>query len=218
MPYVPSEKTVPPAEDRKVLDPYIFALVERMKTVSSENELGSLRPLIGALSDKIKEVAEKYNYWGAFAGELNYSIHTIFLELIPDVRYWVMAISTGWQNRIGNLFNAFPLDEIEEYHEDVRDEIPFGNPKKGDLIFKHLSEWVMVRVAVRTASDNSRDSSDIISGVFRHLDTEFYRRVGIPYEDKQIVKSGDVPAYKRWISKVIGEGSYDAWLKSISGK
>jgi hypothetical protein len=34
-----------------------------------------------------------------------------------------------------------------------------------------------------------------LTGVFRNVGDEFYRRVAAPYEDEQIGKNGDVPAY-----------------------
>lgn len=35
-----------------------------------------------------------------------------------------------------------------------------------------------------------------VTGTFQNIAQEFYRRVGVPYEEKQIVKSGDVDLYK----------------------
>jgi hypothetical protein len=34
-----------------------------------------------------------------------------------------------------------------------------------------------------------------VTGVFKNVADEFYRRVGVPYEDKQIAKNGDVALY-----------------------
>jgi len=36
-----------------------------------------------------------------------------------------------------------------------------------------------------------------ITGVFKNIADEFYRRVAAPYEDAQIAKNGDVPAYEK---------------------
>jgi hypothetical protein len=35
-----------------------------------------------------------------------------------------------------------------------------------------------------------------VSGVLKNVNDEFYRRVAVPYEDKQIAKNGDVPEYE----------------------
>ncbi|MBI1888965.1 MAG: hypothetical protein HYS15_03505, partial [Candidatus Spechtbacteria bacterium] len=42
----------------------------------------------------------------------------------------------------------------------------------------------------------------IVTGVFKNIADEFYRRVGIGYEDKQIKKSGDVDLYKEYIDEI----------------
>jgi hypothetical protein len=36
-----------------------------------------------------------------------------------------------------------------------------------------------------------------VTGVFKNVADEFYRRVAAPYEDEQIAKNGDVPLYER---------------------
>jgi len=78
---------------------------------------------INALAEKIKTVAAVYDYDGAFAGLLNYSVTTLALRVIPARRYWAIAL---------------------------------------------------------------------LSGVFHNIADEFYRRYGVPYEDEQIEKNGDV--------------------------
>lgn len=37
-----------------------------------------------------------------------------------------------------------------------------------------------------------------VVGVFKNVADEFYRRVGVPYEDKQVAKSGDLPLYEKY--------------------
>ena len=59
MPYVPSEKTDPPAEDRKILD-----------------------PIAKEAAEAIAAVAKKYSYIGAFLGETNFFI-TRLLNHLP---------------------------------------------------------------------------------------------------------------------------------------
>lgn len=41
-----------------------------------------------------------------------------------------------------------------------------------------------------------------VSGVFKNIADEFYRRVGVPYEDKQIKKSGDVDLYEEFAREI----------------
>jgi hypothetical protein len=37
-----------------------------------------------------------------------------------------------------------------------------------------------------------------VTGVFKNIADEFYRRVAAPYEDRQIAKNGDVPLYETY--------------------
>lgn len=78
MPYVPSEKTIPSAEDRKVLG-----------------------PLAKQVAEAIAQVAKKYNYKGAFLGEMNFFTTRLMQELpialmktgeaASELRYWMQA-------------------------------------------------------------------------------------------------------------------------------
>lgn len=36
-----------------------------------------------------------------------------------------------------------------------------------------------------------------VTGVLENVKTEFYRRLGVPYEDEAIEKNGDVPEFER---------------------
>jgi hypothetical protein len=40
------------------------------------------------------------------------------------------------------------------------------------------------------------------TGVFKNIADEFYRRVGVPYEDKQIAKNGDVDLYLEYAEEI----------------
>ena len=41
-----------------------------------------------------------------------------------------------------------------------------------------------------------------VIGVFKNIADEFYRRLGLPYEDKQIKKSGDVDLYEEFSDEI----------------
>lgn len=45
-----------------------------------------------------------------------------------------------------------------------------------------------------------------LTGVFKNIADELYRRVGAPYEDEQIAKNGDVGAYQGFAERLRGEG------------
>ena len=40
-----------------------------------------------------------------------------------------------------------------------------------------------------------------LTGVFKNVADEFYRRVAVPYEDEQIAANGDVPLYATYASR-----------------
>jgi len=41
-----------------------------------------------------------------------------------------------------------------------------------------------------------------VVGVFKNVADEFYRRVAVPYEDRQIATNGDVPLYEVYARKI----------------
>ncbi len=41
-----------------------------------------------------------------------------------------------------------------------------------------------------------------VAGTFKNIADEFYRRVGVPYEDKQITKNGDVDFYSEFSEEI----------------
>jgi hypothetical protein len=199
MPYVKKLKNRISLEDRAVLDPLICPLVGRMRQVKGPEDVTSLLPLVDALADGIKSLDKKYAYFGAFAGELNYSITSIMLDLLPDVRYWVAALTTGWQERTKHNFLVHAPACIEETYLEKK---PAGMPFGTDRMFKYLSEWVAVVLSCRVLPDHTADSIDAVVGVFSHLDTEMYRRIWAPYEEQAIRTNGDLPQYKKWIGKI----------------
>ncbi len=44
-----------------------------------------------------------------------------------------------------------------------------------------------------------------LTGVFKNVADEFYRRVAAPYEDEQIAKNGDLPLYEAFSKKTRNE-------------
>lgn len=42
----------------------------------------------------------------------------------------------------------------------------------------------------------------LVTGTFQNVAQEFYRRVGIPYEEKQIKKNGDVDLYRLFAAEI----------------
>ena len=192
-----------PIKDRERLNPKIFALTGKMRQVKSRVGLLDLGPEIVALTGTISEVAGGYGYEGAFAGELNYSLHMILFDLIPDTRYWVAADITGSLELLLHLFKTTPLHGVQtKYLSEIDgEEIPFGKKEA----FIDIVEWAFLYVAVGAAPDNSRRSRRFIAGVLRHIDTELYRRLWTLYEELQIERNGDVPGYVKWRQVLFGK-------------
>lgn len=202
MPYVAAIDfiTQKPIKDREKLDPYIFSLTGKMRSVSSFEDLYALTPEIDNLADAISEVARDYGYEGAFAGELNYSLHMILFGLFPDVRYWVAADITGSLELLLALFSAHELDDVgSEYRKQVNKNVPFGKVEA----FIDIVEWIFVHLALSAAPDDTRRTKRFILGVFRHIDTELYRRLWALYEELQTEKNGDVEGYVQWRIKIL---------------
>jgi len=79
-----------------------------------------LDPLINKLSDEIVKLSKEYNYDGAFAGLLNYSITSLAMRIVNKqfggLRYWQIAILTGTFHNIADEFYrmvAVPYENIQ---------------------------------------------------------------------------------------------------------
>lgn len=202
MPYVAAIDllTKTPVEDRAKLDPHIFALADKMRRARSIQDLKNLAPEIRALTDVIGELAIFYKYEGAFAGELNYSLHMILFAMMPGTRYWIASDITGMLEELLFLFHTSSLtDVVARYRKEMETSIPFGE----DRAFVDILEWAFVHVARHAAPDDRRRTKRFILGVLRHIDTELYRRLWTLYEELQIEKNGDVPGYVLWRGKTM---------------
>lgn len=205
MPYVPSEKTVPPAEDRKILDPIIELVAQEVATRIKNNRLlktvyrgmfldiaielehvvcrgGKLSESVEAkLAFTIYEVANKWGYDGAESGELNYSV-TRIIQRVPQIK-----VERGeWENK----------DEL-----------------------RYWSYAAAVRALI-CASRRTEDFVIDASGVYEDVKDEYKWRVNRPYEAAQIIKSGDcydTPYYTKLVEVVDENGKLightDVYLK-----
>jgi len=45
----------------------------------------------------------------------------------------------------------------------------------------------------------------ILTGTFRNIADEFYRRIAVPYENRQIEKSGDVDMFQEYELEINGD-------------
>ncbi|QQG45716.1 MAG: hypothetical protein HYW89_02245 [Candidatus Sungiibacteriota bacterium] len=196
MPYVPSEKTSPPADDRKTLDPAIEAVAQEAAETITNNLslirvyknifLSVARLLRGLLIDghlstapdaevklaqAIYEVGKKYGYEGAQLGELNYSI-TRFIQRVPQIL------------------------------------VEMGRWKESDEL-RYWSDASMTEALI-CAADVTKEWGLGIGGVFEDIKDEHKERVNKAYEIAQILKSGDcydTPYYSRIVEVVDEDGN-----------
>lgn len=61
-----------------------------------------------------------------------------------------------------------------------------------DGAFAGLLNYSCTRLALATLPARRYWVIALVSGVFHNVADEFYRRFGVPYEDEQIEKNGDV--------------------------
>lgn len=63
--------------------------------------------------------------------------------------------------------------------------------------------YAISRLIGTLALENLRYRSiAVITGVLENVKQEFYRRIAVPYEDKQIEKNTDVPEYENIIGRI----------------
>jgi hypothetical protein len=77
-----------------------------------------------------------------------------------------------------------------------------------DAAFAGLLNYVCTRLALKVVRMQFGHMRywliATVTGVFNNVAAEFYRRVGIPYEEKQILKSGDVDLYGEYFEEIDG--------------
>lgn len=159
MPYVPSKKTDGESNDRIRIDAKVIELsrdiVNRIST-NREILLGYLEEFIkigteliefekysileypakdkdNSLAGVIYDVGKKYNYQGAFLGELNYAITRLIQEVpkelvkqgkqVKELRYFIYAYTVEALVKTTYYFNRSPdMYGIAGVFEDIKDE------------------------------------------------------------------------------------------------
>lgn len=119
------------------------------------------------LASDIFDVAKKYNYKGAWLGELNYSL-TRLIQVVPKK----MVEGGSWKEEFRYWLYAQTVGALEHSASEI-DNKGIHKKKQHDLPWKH--EWVF----------------DGIVGVLHDVKDEYKRRVNTAYEAVQILKSGD---------------------------
>ncbi len=173
-----------------------------MQRVETESGLSALTPYVETLADAINIVTDRHGYFGAFAGELNFSLHTIHLRTFPKInpalpwgmKYVRASHFAGWLEDVIDIFGDFNVEAVSAAYSKKRTSLDGIRP---ELRLAYVTAWAFVEVCARVAPDNSVETRHLIRGVLRHIGTEFYRRAVARYEDKQIAhpNRGDLPEY-----------------------
>lgn len=199
MPYVPSEKTIPPAEDRKIIDAALEPLIQKAADEITNNAslkkiyrrifvevaryaqqmvaAGDVRGVVGddpewGLARAIFDTGAKYGYEGAFLGEFNYAF-TRFIQRVPQIK-----VKQGvWK---------------------MTDELRYW--LYGETV-----------AALVYASRHTEELDIAVDGIFIDIKDEYKWRVNRPYETAQIIKSGDcydTPYYNKPVELVDEDGNH----------
>jgi hypothetical protein len=92
----------------------------------------------------------------------------------PEDRVW-------YEKTINELANALGTAKNNEIMSDMAGDM---NYCISTLIGKVMGKPSYAKIA-------------IITGVLENVKQEFYRRVGVPYEENKIVQNGDIKEYRR---------------------
>jgi len=92
----------------------------------------------------------------------------------PEDRVW-------YEKHINELANALGIAKNNEIMSDMAGDM---NYCISTLISRIMDKPSYAKIA-------------IITGVLENVKQEFYRRVGVPYEENKIVQNGDIKEYRR---------------------
>lgn len=200
MPYVPSEKTDGKSDDRIRIDKAVEALaieiveltkgdvrklsriyIEELQHIGRDlasQEKDTVDTLCeGTVAHVVFDVGAKYNYDGAWFGELNYAI-TRLIQVVPriatekgfyssELRYWLYATTAGVLKNVSDYFSN-QVDNADENNQ-----------------------WIYIG----------------LTGIFIDILHEYKRRVNTSYEAAQIIKSGDcyTTPYLTQLAEIVSE-------------
>jgi hypothetical protein len=77
---------------------------------------------------------------------------------------------------------------------------------EADAAFAGLLNYACTRLALKVARQQFGPLRywliAIIVGTFKNIADEFYRRLGQPYEDRQMARSGDLDVYAEYLAEI----------------
>jgi hypothetical protein len=202
MPYVPSEKSEPKAQDRKIIDAAVEPMA-KAATMAISSNLSLIETYCEVfravatwlnyfrtgpkhvsnwprgpeyrLAQAIWDTGATYEYEGAYLGELNYAM-TRFIQRVPR-----MKVEAGeWKDEFRYWLYAATVE------------------------------------ALTHAAAETLDWGAGVSGVFTDIKDEYKRRVNTSYEAAQILKNGDcydTPYYTKLVEVVDDRGNHVGYIE-----
>jgi len=83
--------------------------------------------------------------------------------------------------------------ELDKHIEEIAEAIKKMAAEEGyDGAFAGFLNYTCTRLALKVIPARRYWAIALITGVFKNIADEFYRRYGAPYEEEQIKKNGDV--------------------------
>jgi len=83
--------------------------------------------------------------------------------------------------------------ELDKHIEEIAEAIKKAAVEQGyDGAFAGFLNYTCTRLALKVIPARRYWAIALITGVFKNIADEFYRRYGAPYEEEQIKKNGDV--------------------------
>ncbi len=206
MPYVPSKKTVPSAEDREIINPVVERLAQRvaMSVVKNLDLMKEYRRVFVRVANDLHTILTNPNIFGP--GDLEWNLaRTIYKT---GAKYGYECAELGEFNyAITRFIQRVPQIKVAR-----------GDWKESD----ELRYWLYANTvsALVYASRHTEDLDIGLDGVFIDIKDEYKWKVNRPYEAAQIIKSGDcydTPFYTRLVEMVDENGKVightDIYLK-----
>ena len=96
------------------------------------------------------------------------------------------------------------LDNLIEQLADavVSEAAEYADPGAFAGLLNYTCTCLALKVARRRCGQMRYWLIALLTGVFQNMADEFYRRVGAPYENRQMAKNGDVPLFQEYLKEI----------------
>jgi hypothetical protein len=97
--------------------------------------------------------------------------------------------------------------ELDGYIDQLAEGIVrLAQEQPGDGAFAGLLNYACTRLALQVARQRFGPMRywliALLTGIFKNIADEFYRRIGEPYENRQMARNGDVDLYEEYLQEM----------------